>query len=72
LGNIAMTSPETLNTKISVNELSFRLATHTVYSDTWFGSYGLFKSGQGAEHNLDRLDIKVISQVSSHKKHELW
>jgi hypothetical protein len=32
-----MTSPETLNIKIVVNELSFPLATHMVHSDTWFG-----------------------------------
>jgi hypothetical protein len=44
-----MTSPETLNTKISVNELRFPLVIHTVYSDVRFDSYGLLKSGHGAE-----------------------
>jgi hypothetical protein len=44
-----MTSPETLNTKISVNKLGFLLVTHTVDSDTWFGSYRLSKSGKGAK-----------------------
>jgi hypothetical protein len=58
-----MTSPEILDTKISNNELIFLLVTHTVYSDTRFGSYGLLKSGHGAEHNLDRLDIQVIDQI---------
>jgi hypothetical protein len=50
-----MTSLQTLNTKISVNELSFALVTHTAYSDARFESYGLLKSGQGAKHFLDRL-----------------
>jgi hypothetical protein len=54
-----MTSPETLNTKCSVNELSFPLATPTFYFDTWFGSYGLLKLAYGAEQILDRLDIWV-------------
>jgi hypothetical protein len=45
-----MTSQETLNTKVSVNELSFSLVTYTVYSDTRFDSYGLLKTGQGAEY----------------------
>jgi hypothetical protein len=39
-----MTYPKTLNTKVFVNELSFPLVTHTVYSDAWFHSYGIFKS----------------------------
>jgi hypothetical protein len=43
-----MTSPETLHTKFSINELSFLLVTHTAYSDAWFGSYGLLKTGHGA------------------------
>jgi hypothetical protein len=34
--NFAMTFPETLHTKIAVNELSFPLVTHMVYSDTRF------------------------------------
>jgi hypothetical protein len=58
-----MTSPETLNTKFSINELSFPLVTHTAYSDARFDSYEILKSGQGAEHILDRLDIPAIDQV---------
>jgi hypothetical protein len=34
-----MTSPETLNMKLAVNELSFPLLTNTVYSDARFDSY---------------------------------
>jgi hypothetical protein len=41
-----MTSPETLNTKVAVNELSFLLVTHMVYSDARF----------------DRLDIGFSNQ----------
>jgi hypothetical protein len=48
-----MTFPETLNTKNSFNKLSFPLVTHTVNSDARFGSYGILKSGQGAENFLD-------------------
>jgi hypothetical protein len=40
-----MTSPETLNTKVAVNKISFPLVTHTVLSDLRFDSYGLLKSG---------------------------
>jgi hypothetical protein len=39
-----MTFPETLNTKVAVNKLSFPLVTHTAYSDA-----------RGAENFLDRL-----------------
>jgi hypothetical protein len=45
-----MTSQETLNTKVSLNELRFSLVTYTVYSDMRFDIYGLLKTGQGAEH----------------------
>jgi hypothetical protein len=58
-----MTSPETLNMKLDVNELSFSLVTHTAYSDARFHSYGPFKSGQGAEHFPDRHDRWVNGQV---------
>jgi hypothetical protein len=58
-----MTSLETLNTKISVNELSFLLVTHMVYSDARFDSYGILKSGQDAENFLDRLYIQMNDQV---------
>jgi hypothetical protein len=61
--NFAMTSPETLNMKLSANELIFPLVTHTVNSDVWFDSYGIFKSGQGVEHFLDRLVMQVNGQV---------
>jgi hypothetical protein len=50
-----MTFPKTLNTKVAVNELSFPLVTHTAYSDAWFDSYEILKSGRGAENFLDRL-----------------
>jgi hypothetical protein len=40
-----MTFPETLNTKVAVNELRFPLVTHTAYSDAWFDSYEILKSG---------------------------
>jgi hypothetical protein len=38
-----VTSPESLNTKVSVNELRFLLTTHTVYSDARFDRYGILK-----------------------------
>jgi hypothetical protein len=47
--NFAITSPETLNTKITVNKLSFPLVTHMALSEEWFGSYGLLKTEHGAE-----------------------
>jgi hypothetical protein len=40
----AISFPETLNTKVTVNELSIPLVTHTAYSDAWFDSYGILKS----------------------------
>jgi hypothetical protein len=43
--NFIMTFPETLNTKVADNELSFLLVTHMAYSDARFGSYGILKSG---------------------------
>jgi hypothetical protein len=52
-----MTSPETLNTKVSINKQSFLLVTHTVLSNVWFDSYGILRSGHGPETVLDRLDI---------------
>jgi hypothetical protein len=58
-----MTSLETLNTKVAVNELIFLLVTHTVYSDARFDSYGILKSGWGAENFLGRLDRPVNNQV---------
>jgi hypothetical protein len=50
-----MIFPETLNTKVADNDLSFPLVTHMAFSDAWFGSYGILKSGRGAENFLDRL-----------------
>jgi hypothetical protein len=50
-----MTFPQTLNTKVAVNELSFSLVTHTVYSHARFYRYEILKSGQGAENFLDKL-----------------
>jgi hypothetical protein len=58
-----MTSPETLNTKVSVNELSFPLITHTIYSDARFDRYGILMSGQGAENFLDKLNRLTNDQV---------
>jgi hypothetical protein len=55
-----MTSLETLNTKVAINELSFPLVTHMVYFDTRFGSYRLLKSGYGAGLILDRLVIDHV------------
>jgi hypothetical protein len=40
-----MTFPETLNTKVADNEISFPLVTHMACSDPRFGSYGILKSG---------------------------
>jgi hypothetical protein len=51
-----MTSPETLNTKVSVNKLIVPLVTHTVCSDVRFDSYGILMSGWGAENFQDRRD----------------
>jgi hypothetical protein len=58
-----MTSPETLNTKVGVNELAFPLVTHTVYSDARFDSCGILKSGWGAENFLYRLGRPANNQV---------
>jgi hypothetical protein len=58
-----MTFPETLNTKNAINELSFPLITHMVYSDARFDSYGILKQGQDAEQILDRLDTRMNNKV---------
>jgi hypothetical protein len=58
-----MTSPETLNIKVAINELIFLLVTHMVYSDAQFDSYGILISGRGAENFLDRLDRSTNNQV---------
>jgi hypothetical protein len=58
-----MTFPETLNTKVAINEVSFLLVTHMAYSDARFDSYGILKSGRGAENFLDRLCRPVNDQV---------
>jgi hypothetical protein len=58
-----MTFLETLNTKVAVNELGFPLVTHSAYSDARFDSYGILKSGRGAENFLDRLCRPVNDQV---------
>jgi hypothetical protein len=50
-----MTSPKTLYMKNAANEHSFTLVTHTAYSDTRFGRYGILNSGYSAELILDRL-----------------
>jgi hypothetical protein len=61
--HFAMTTPETLTTKLTVNELSFLLVTHMAYYDARFDSYGILKTGQGAEHFPDRLDMQKNDQV---------
>jgi hypothetical protein len=58
-----MTFPETLNTKVAINELKFPLVTHTAYSNAQFDSYGILMSGWGAENFLDRLGRPVNDQV---------
>jgi hypothetical protein len=58
-----MTFPETLNTKVLVNEVRFPLATHTAYSDAQFDSYGILNLGRGAENFLDRLCRPANNQV---------
>jgi hypothetical protein len=58
-----MTSPEILNTKVTVNEHRFPLVTHMTISNSRFDSYEILTSGQGAEHFLDRLDILTNDQV---------
>jgi hypothetical protein len=57
-----MTTPESFNTKIVANLLSFLLVTHTVPSDTRFTIYQ-FSKWTGAETVLDRLATGVKSQV---------
>jgi hypothetical protein len=49
----SITSPEILNTKVVANALNFPLVTHTIYSNAQFDSYGILKSGHGAENFLD-------------------
>jgi hypothetical protein len=40
-----MTFPETWNTKVAVNELSFPLVTHMAYSEARFDNYRILNSG---------------------------
>jgi hypothetical protein len=61
--NFAMTFPEILNTKVADSELRFPLVTHMAFSDARFGSYGILKSGWGAENFSDRLCRPVNNQV---------
>jgi hypothetical protein len=68
--NFTMTTPETLNTEIAINELSFQVVTHTAYSATRFDSYRILKLGQGAEYFLDRLVTQMNDQVLQTYKHE--
>jgi hypothetical protein len=63
---------ETLNTKVSVNKFNFPLVTHTAYSDARFDSYGILKSGRGAENFLDRLCRPVNDQVLGQKMRKFW
>jgi hypothetical protein len=41
----------------------YDLVTRMVYSYAGFHSYGILKSGQGAENFLDRQDIQINDQV---------
>jgi hypothetical protein len=61
--NFATTFLETLNTKVADNDLSFLLVTHIAFSDARFGSYGILKSGRGAQNFLDRLCRPANDQV---------
>jgi hypothetical protein len=63
LTNFRHDLPRNLNTKVAFNELSFPLVTRTAYSDARFDSYGILKSGQGAENFLDRLDRPANYQI---------
>jgi hypothetical protein len=65
-----MTTPETLNTKIVVNKLSFLLVTHMAYSDARFDSYRILKSGQGAENFLNRSVMQMMIRYLGHKMSE--
>jgi hypothetical protein len=67
-----MASPETLNTKVVVNELSFPLVTHTTYSDARSDSYVILKLGRGAENFLDRLARPANYQILGAEMHEFW
>jgi hypothetical protein len=58
-----MTTPETLNSKIAVNELSFLRVTHTAYSNARFASYMILKLGQGDEYFLDRSVMQMNDHV---------
>jgi hypothetical protein len=58
-----MTFPETLNTKVAINDVSFPLATHTADSDARFDSFGILNLGRGAENFLDRLCRPANNQV---------
>jgi hypothetical protein len=61
--NFAMTSPETLYTKIVTNELSFLPVTHTTFFDIRFDRYKFLKSGFSVRQILGRLVIQVLGQV---------
>jgi hypothetical protein len=63
-----MTSQETLNTKIAVNEIRFPLVTHTVYSNAQFDSYEILKSGRGAGNFLDRLANDPVLRAEDEQK----
>jgi hypothetical protein len=58
-----MNFPETLNTKAAINELRFPLVTHMTYSGVRFDSYGILKSGQGAEELSGQTVQTVNDQV---------
>jgi hypothetical protein len=58
-----MTTPESLNSKITINNLTFPMVTHMDYSNAQFGRYVILKSGPDAEYFLDRLVMPMNNQV---------
>jgi hypothetical protein len=60
-----------LNTKVAINELSFPLVTHTAYSDTRFDSYGILKSGHGADNILDRLSLPQTTKYGHQQQNKI-
>jgi hypothetical protein len=67
-----MTFPETLNTKVADNDLSFELVTPMAYSDARFGNSGILKSGRSAENFLDRLCRPANDQVLRAEDAQNW
>jgi hypothetical protein len=55
----SMTSPETLYTKSTINELSFLMVTHTTYFSRPFDRYEFLNSG----FSVGQTGIEVLGQV---------